>query len=365
MQSIYGPGQSGSQNADRTPPSTIISPEKAVSIESSGTSITARSSTPEASTPSAYLTWNHTSYEDSQGKLPSGWEIRKDIFGKTYYFNGRRRVSTRTRPALDTFTCFSRLPIELRLKIWEQVNANEPRCFLMKWIYGKTFRGVLYEGHYQLTETKNSRRIIYLINRESRMEAQRMNPPLVFGISAGPPVPFNSAVDTVVFATCTCRHHILWPTYATEMSVEVNQMRKIRNIAIPLATDTSTQVWNDYKSDIMKAFKTLPNLEEISFCKGDMLSDYYPFTNYAGIANYSAGHYQIVPREAVGRFVSSFSRALKRYEEILKRCLEDGTWKVLPRVRVVIPLPKVNHPEVELTAWEQELFGGVCYENGN
>ncbi|KAI9928571.1 hypothetical protein AWENTII_000643 [Aspergillus wentii] len=52
-----------------------------------------------AAPPSASSRTNLSSFEDSQGRLPAGWERREDNLGRTYYVDHNTRTTTWTRPS--------------------------------------------------------------------------------------------------------------------------------------------------------------------------------------------------------------------------------------------------------------------------
>lgn len=80
-----------------TTPSSITrpSPSTARTPTASGSSVTSPRPSPQSAQP-------QSAFEDSQGRLPEGWERREDNLGRTYYVDHNSRQTTWTRPTVST-----------------------------------------------------------------------------------------------------------------------------------------------------------------------------------------------------------------------------------------------------------------------
>lgn len=90
--------QPSSSHADSAASSTVLTPSRASSAaRPSSTVATANGSVQQANGHTSRT--NLSSFEDSLGRLPAGWERREDNLGRTYYVDHNTRTTTWTRPS--------------------------------------------------------------------------------------------------------------------------------------------------------------------------------------------------------------------------------------------------------------------------
>ncbi|KAK5465012.1 hypothetical protein LTS15_001575 [Exophiala xenobiotica] len=65
-----------------------------------------------------------SSFEDSQGRLPAGWERREDNLGRTYYVDHNTRTTTWTRPSNHMSEAESRTRMEANMQVERQRHQN-------------------------------------------------------------------------------------------------------------------------------------------------------------------------------------------------------------------------------------------------
>ncbi|KAI1616890.1 E3 ubiquitin-protein ligase hula [Exophiala viscosa] len=65
-----------------------------------------------------------SSFEDSQGRLPAGWERREDNLGRTYYVDHNTRTTTWTRPSNHLSESEARTRVEANMQIERQRHQN-------------------------------------------------------------------------------------------------------------------------------------------------------------------------------------------------------------------------------------------------
>ncbi|KAJ9494794.1 hypothetical protein H2202_009695 [Exophiala xenobiotica] len=65
-----------------------------------------------------------SSFEDSQGRLPAGWERREDNLGRTYYVDHNTRTTTWTRPSNHMSEAESRNRMEANMQVERQRHQN-------------------------------------------------------------------------------------------------------------------------------------------------------------------------------------------------------------------------------------------------
>ncbi|EXJ86014.1 E3 ubiquitin-protein ligase hulA [Capronia coronata CBS 617.96] len=65
-----------------------------------------------------------SSFEDSQGRLPAGWERREDNLGRTYYVDHNTRTTTWTRPSNHLSEAEARTRLEANMQVERQRHQN-------------------------------------------------------------------------------------------------------------------------------------------------------------------------------------------------------------------------------------------------
>lgn len=65
-----------------------------------------------------------SSFEDSQGRLPAGWERREDNLGRTYYVDHNTRTTTWTRPSASYNERDQRTQLESNMQVERQRHQN-------------------------------------------------------------------------------------------------------------------------------------------------------------------------------------------------------------------------------------------------
>lgn len=65
-----------------------------------------------------------SSFEDSQGRLPAGWERREDNLGRTYYVDHNTRTTTWTRPSNHLSESEARNRVEANMQVERQRHQN-------------------------------------------------------------------------------------------------------------------------------------------------------------------------------------------------------------------------------------------------
>ncbi|EHY55694.1 hypothetical protein HRR83_007909 [Exophiala dermatitidis] len=65
-----------------------------------------------------------SSFEDSQGRLPAGWERREDNLGRTYYVDHNTRTTTWTRPSNHLSETEARSRLEANMQVERQRHQN-------------------------------------------------------------------------------------------------------------------------------------------------------------------------------------------------------------------------------------------------
>lgn len=65
-----------------------------------------------------------SSFEDSQGRLPAGWERREDNLGRTYYVDHNTRTTTWTRPSNHMSESEARNRVEANMQMERQRHQN-------------------------------------------------------------------------------------------------------------------------------------------------------------------------------------------------------------------------------------------------
>jgi len=63
-------------------------------------------------------------FEDSQGRLPAGWERREDNLGRTYYVDHNTRTTTWTRPSNHLSESEARTRVEANMQVERQRHQN-------------------------------------------------------------------------------------------------------------------------------------------------------------------------------------------------------------------------------------------------
>jgi len=89
------PASAGPSQTDLRPPSSAAPPQNRNSTASTASAMAA-SSTGQRRDASGF-----SAFEDSQGRLPGGWERREDNLGRTYYVDHNSRQTTWTRPTAN------------------------------------------------------------------------------------------------------------------------------------------------------------------------------------------------------------------------------------------------------------------------
>ncbi|EFW23290.1 hypothetical protein D8B26_006786 [Coccidioides posadasii str. Silveira] len=67
---------------------------------------------------------NLSSFEDSQGRLPAGWERREDGLGRTYYVDHNTRTTTWTRPSAHYNEQTQRTQLEANMQMERRAHQN-------------------------------------------------------------------------------------------------------------------------------------------------------------------------------------------------------------------------------------------------
>ncbi|QSS52340.1 E3 ubiquitin-protein ligase pub1 [Histoplasma capsulatum var. duboisii H88] len=86
-----------------------------------GPQISGPSQTANGSTPSRA---NLSSFEDSQGRLPAGWERREDNLGRTYYVDHNTRTTTWTRPSQQYNEQAQRTQLEANMQMERRAHQS-------------------------------------------------------------------------------------------------------------------------------------------------------------------------------------------------------------------------------------------------
>lgn len=79
---------------------------------------------PQASTNGSGRAGGFSSFEDSQGRLPAGWERREDNLGRTYYVDHNTRTTTWTRPSNHMSETEVRNRIDANMQVERQRHQN-------------------------------------------------------------------------------------------------------------------------------------------------------------------------------------------------------------------------------------------------
>ncbi|KIV88705.1 E3 ubiquitin-protein ligase RSP5 [Exophiala mesophila] len=82
------------------------------------------STLPSANGTGAARSGGFSSFEDSQGRLPAGWERREDNLGRTYYVDHNTRTTTWTRPSNHLSESEQRTRVEANMQIERQRHQN-------------------------------------------------------------------------------------------------------------------------------------------------------------------------------------------------------------------------------------------------
>lgn len=171
----------------------------------------------------------------------------------------------------NCFTCFPRLPPEIRLKIWAEANNDESQSYLFS---------TRWANH--TLRPYNKYKSIYSVNTESRTEAMRLNPPLNLGNryqdlfhlfepeSATTTVPFNPMLDAIVFTECICSYNMRTGDAMGELSwlaPNQSEMRKIRNITLQLGRLNDDFMVYSFMGFFKMSLQIFPNLVGITLLK--------------------------------------------------------------------------------------------------
>ncbi|KAF7165891.1 hypothetical protein CNMCM6106_001897 [Aspergillus hiratsukae] len=96
----HPPTASGAAPVDPSASNPSLNPQRVPSTTRPSSTAAPASATGAAANNSGSRT-NLSSFEDSQGRLPAGWERREDNLGRTYYVDHNTRTTTWTRPSAN------------------------------------------------------------------------------------------------------------------------------------------------------------------------------------------------------------------------------------------------------------------------
>ncbi|RHZ57637.1 hypothetical protein CDV55_100587 [Aspergillus turcosus] len=92
---------SGAAPVDPSASNPSLNPQRVPSTTRPSSTAAPSSATGAAANNSHGSRTNLSSFEDSQGRLPAGWERREDNLGRTYYVDHNTRTTTWTRPSAN------------------------------------------------------------------------------------------------------------------------------------------------------------------------------------------------------------------------------------------------------------------------
>ncbi|KIW95176.1 E3 ubiquitin-protein ligase RSP5 [Cladophialophora bantiana CBS 173.52] len=91
---------------------------------SSNTAVNGNSTQPQPNGTGAGRSGGFSSFEDSQGRLPAGWERREDNLGRTYYVDHNTRTTTWTRPSNHMSETEARNRVEANMQMERTRHQN-------------------------------------------------------------------------------------------------------------------------------------------------------------------------------------------------------------------------------------------------
>lgn len=92
-------GASNAESSTTVTSTAPANPQRAASSSTTRTPTTSGTANGSATQTNGHARTNLSSFEDSQGRLPAGWERREDNLGRTYYVDHNTRTTTWTRPS--------------------------------------------------------------------------------------------------------------------------------------------------------------------------------------------------------------------------------------------------------------------------
>lgn len=117
------PSQMAAARASPVPSRTpTVSAPSAPEVRSSAAALNGNAGPPNGPTPSRPP--GFSSFEDSQGRLPAGWERREDNIGRTYYVDHNTRSTTWNRPSTQYNANEQRSQMEANMQAERQRHQN-------------------------------------------------------------------------------------------------------------------------------------------------------------------------------------------------------------------------------------------------